>query len=61
MFIKLTEVENKDCIRININNIITYKKTLCSDCTLLLLKNNLFHVVEETPEEIDEMVKKCLP
>ena len=67
MFITLTLVKYDKSMRFNFTNIIAYVRLTPESCedlneeiTELTVDRNITFHVKETPEEIDEMVKKCL-
>lgn len=61
-FITLTRIQGKGQIRININSIVLYEQRTYSDSPrkytyiLVLGGSGCTREVEETPEEIDEMI-----
>ena len=54
-FITLTSYESNTPIRFNVNHIIQYHRSE-RGYTFLLLAGNCTREIQETPEEIDEMI-----
>jgi hypothetical protein len=65
-FITLTRIQGKGQIRININSIVLYEQKTYSDSprkyTYILVQggSGCTREVEETPEEIDEMISHAV-